>query len=104
MLILLTALYDALRPDFKSNLVYGSAFGTPKVYMAPYGKINHRLVNHQSYNSDMKLGLRVNLIFTSRICLLVAAGMAESAYREPLLAAWAFTVLQIRGGNMDYLG
>ena len=33
------------RPDFTSNLVHGSAFGTPKFYIALYGKIYHVLVN-----------------------------------------------------------
>ena len=47
-----------LRPGFTSNLVHELAFGTSKFYIAPYGKINHRVVN-LSYNCDMKLGLRV---------------------------------------------
>ena len=33
------------RPDFTSKLVHGFAFGTPRFYLAPYGKINHGLVN-----------------------------------------------------------
>ena len=45
-----------LRPDFTSKLVHGLAFGTLKIYIAPYGKINHRLVN-LSYNCDVKSGL-----------------------------------------------
>ena len=44
-----------IRPDFTSNLVHGSAFGTPKFYIAPYGKINHGLVN-RSHNCDVKSG------------------------------------------------
>ena len=39
-----------------SNLVHEFAFGTPKFYIAPYGKINHGLVNMSS-NCDVKLGL-----------------------------------------------
>ena len=38
-----------------SNLVRGLEFGTPKFYIAPYGKIKHELVN-MSYNCDVKLG------------------------------------------------
>ena len=50
-------LFLILRPDFTSNLLQGLAFGTPKFYIAPYGKINHGLVNLSS-NCDMKSGLR----------------------------------------------
>ena len=46
-----------LRPDFMSNLVCLLAFGISKFYIAPYGKINHGLVN-LSYNRDVKSGLR----------------------------------------------
>ena len=46
-----------LRPDFTLNLVHELAFETPKFYIAPYGKINHGVVN-LSYNCDMKSGLR----------------------------------------------
>ena len=49
---------SGLRADFTSNLVYGLAFGTPKFYIAHYGKINHRLVN-MSANCDVKSGLRL---------------------------------------------
>ena len=44
------------RPDFASKLVHGLAFGTPKFYIAPYGKINHGLVN-LSCNCDVKSDL-----------------------------------------------
>ena len=37
----------------------GLAFGTPKIYIAPYDKINHRLVN-LSCNCDMKSGLNLS--------------------------------------------
>ena len=53
-----------LRPDFTSNLVQGLAFGTPKFYIAPYGKINHELVNLR-YTCDVKSGLRPD--FTSKL-------------------------------------
>ena len=46
-----------LRADFTSKLVHGLAFGTPKFYIATYGKLNHGLVN-QSSNCDVKSGLR----------------------------------------------
>ena len=52
------------RPDFTSKLVHGLAFGTPKVYIAPYDKIKHELVN-LSYNRDVKSGLNLTL----EICL-----------------------------------
>ena len=42
------------RPDFKSNLVHGSAFGTPKFYIALYGKIYHVIVN-LSYHWDVSI-------------------------------------------------
>ena len=35
---------QTLRHDFKSTLVLGLEFGTPKFYIAPYGKINHGFV------------------------------------------------------------
>ena len=41
-----------------SKLVQGLAFGTPKFNIAPYVKINHRLVN-LSCNCDIKSGLKV---------------------------------------------
>ena len=44
-----------LRPNFTSKLVHGLAFGTPKVYIGPYGKINRGLVNLSS-KSDVKAG------------------------------------------------
>ena len=34
-----------LRPYSASNLVHGFASGTLKLYIAPYGKINHGFVN-----------------------------------------------------------
>ena len=49
---------SGLRPDFTSNLVRVLAFGTPKFFIAPYGKINHGLINLSS-NCDVKSGLRV---------------------------------------------
>ena len=52
----------SLRPDFTSNLVHVLAFGTPKFYIAPYGKINHGLVN-PSYNNDVKPVLNVFCAF-----------------------------------------
>ena len=36
------------RTDFTSNLVRLLAFGTPKFYIAPYGKINRELINMSS--------------------------------------------------------
>ena len=47
---------STLRLDFTPNLVHRLAFGTPKFYIAPYGKINHRLFN-LDYNCDVKSGL-----------------------------------------------
>ena len=44
------------RPDFTSQLVHRLAFGIPKFYIAPYDKINHRLVNLSS-SCDVKSGL-----------------------------------------------
>ena len=35
---------STLRLDFTVKLVRGLSFGTPKFYIAPYGKINHGLV------------------------------------------------------------
>ena len=52
---------SGLRPVFKSNLVHGLAFGTPKIYIAPYDKINHGLVN-LSNNCDVKSGLSCKII------------------------------------------
>ena len=46
-----------LRPDFTSKLEHGLTFGTPKFYIAPCDKINHRLVN-LSCSCDVKSGLR----------------------------------------------
>ena len=43
------------------KIVHGLAFGTPKFYIAPYGKINHGLVN-LSYNCDVKSGLNVYVL------------------------------------------
>ena len=41
------------------NLVHGFiAFGTPKVYIASYGKLNHQLVNMSS-NCDLRSGLNL---------------------------------------------
>ena len=44
-----------------SNLVHGLAFGTPKFYIAPYGKINYRLFNMSS-NCDLKSGLGLDVL------------------------------------------
>ena len=49
-----TAVHLNFRPDFTSNLAHGLAFRTPIFYIAPYSKINHRLVN-LSCNCDMKI-------------------------------------------------
>ena len=57
------SIYHTLRPDFTSNLVHRLAFGTPKFYIAPSGKINHKLVNLSS-NCDVKSDLSVNSINT----------------------------------------
>ena len=46
----------SFRPDFTLNLVQELVFGTPKFYIAPYGKIKHELVNLSS-NCDVKSGL-----------------------------------------------
>ena len=51
---------SGLRPDFKSQLEHGLAFGIPKFYIAPYDKINHGLVNLSS-NCDVKSGIRVEM-------------------------------------------
>ena len=42
-----TSVLADLRPDFTSNFVHGLAFGTPKFYIASYGKIKHGLVNFE---------------------------------------------------------
>ena len=52
---------NTLRPDFTSYLVHGIAFRTSKFYIAPYGKINHRLVNLSS-NCDAKSGLSAIIV------------------------------------------
>ena len=39
-----------------SKIEHGLAFGTSKLYIAPYDKINHALVN-LSCNCDVKSGL-----------------------------------------------
>ena len=51
---------EGLRPDFTSNLVHELAFGTPKFYIAPCGKIKHELVNLSS-KCDVKSGLRAKM-------------------------------------------
>ena len=45
-----------LKPDFTSKLVHVLAFGTPNLYIAPYDKIKHELVNLSS-NCEVKSGL-----------------------------------------------
>ena len=50
--------FPTLRPDFTSKLVHVLTFGTPKVYIAPYDKIKHELVNLSS-NCNVKSGLNV---------------------------------------------
>ena len=50
------------RPDCTSNLVLGLAFGTPKFYIVPYGKIKRELVNLSS-NCDVKSGLSMVNLF-----------------------------------------
>ena len=46
-----------------SKSVHGLGFGTPKIYIAPYSKINQGIVN-LSYNCDVNSGLRVRLSIT----------------------------------------
>ena len=61
VVVLVCAEILTLRPDIMSSLVHKFACRTPTVYIAmiaPYGKINHGLVN-RSYNCDVKLGLKV---------------------------------------------
>ena len=62
--------FSPLRPDFTSKLVRELAFGTPKFYIAPYDKINHRLVN-TSYNCDVKSGLNQLEIIISDLVRIV---------------------------------
>ena len=58
---LFSALFGALRPDFTAKLEHGLAFGTPKVYIAPYDKINHvHVLVNLSCNCDVKSGLSDN--------------------------------------------
>ena len=52
------AIMPILRSDFTSRLVHRFAFGTPNIFIAPYNKINHGLVN-LSCNCDVKSGLSV---------------------------------------------
>ena len=66
--------FGTLRPDFMLKLVHGLAFGTHKFYIAPYGNINHRLINLR-YNYDMKLGLSVS-------CKLILKYMLSSFLLE----------------------
>ena len=61
----------SFRPDFTSKLEHRLAFGTPKFYIAPYGKINHALFN-LSYNCNVKSGLRPD--FTSKLVHVLAFG------------------------------
>ena len=62
-----------LRTDFTSQLVHGLAFGIPKFYIAPYDKINHRLVNLSSM-CDVKSGLSIIInqfqVFCSLFCFI----------------------------------
>ena len=58
---------STLRPDFMSNLVRALAFGTPKFYIAPYGKINNELFNLSS-TCDVKSGLYPDIV-TLNICI-----------------------------------
>ena len=39
-----------LRPDFTSKLVHVLAFGIPKIYIAPYDKIQHELFTYFCIN------------------------------------------------------
>ena len=55
-LLFFGSLFISLRPDFTSKLVHVLAFGTPKFYIAPYGKIKRELVNLSS-NCNVKSGL-----------------------------------------------
>ena len=59
----------SLRTDFTSNFVHGLAFGTSKLYTAPYDKINHGFVNLFS-NFDMKSGLSLSLLSNQNLCII----------------------------------
>ena len=63
-----TCKFLSFRPDFTSNLIHGSAFGTPKLYIAPYDKINHGLV-FPSSNCDMKSCLSLGRAVSITNCL-----------------------------------
>ena len=58
-----------VRPDFTSNLIHVLAFGTPKFFISPHGKINHGLV-HLSSNCGVKSGLSVSDMLDGCIALL----------------------------------
>ena len=80
-------LATTLRPDFTSNLVRELAFGTPQFYTAPYGKINHELINLSS-NYDVKSGLRATEKFhqyQSTECPAKLGQYAISLYHPSLL-------------------
>ena len=62
------------RARFHVKVVHGLAFGIPKFYIAPYDKINHRLVNLSS-NCDVKSGLRAD--FTSNLLHELAFGTSK---------------------------
>ena len=70
----------SLRPDFTSKLVHRLAFGTPKFYIAPYDKINHRLVN-LSCNCDVKSGLNWSSTLSSKIVELLQGGESRDLFR-----------------------
>ena len=54
-----------LRPNYTSNLVHRLALGTPKFYIALYGKIKHELVNLSS-NCDVKSGLSGETVLSDK--------------------------------------
>ena len=73
-----------IRPDFTSNLVCGLTFGTPKVYIVPYGKINHRLVN-LNFNFDAKSGQRCRIKIQSETFFLYTTRNNETNRNLPSL-------------------
>ena len=72
---------SGLRLDFTSNYVHGLAFGTPKIYIAPYGKVNHRLANVSS-NCDVKLYLSVTLFLIKLILTCSLSHIQEKKAQE----------------------
>ena len=60
-----------------SNLVHRLALGTLKVYIVPYGKVSHQLVN-LSYDCDMKSGLSLFFCTTPSIDFGIGGGIRGS--------------------------